>query len=100
MGVKRDVTFALHSCYMWAFFEWCSRGECYIGSCGEGFLRVFLLCMGLTTTIRGVVPSGWAGCFMLRAMGRFNRSLLRFCPAFHIAIFDVGLNLFLLNYRK
>ena len=54
----------------------------------------FLLCMGLTTIIRGVVPSGWAGCFMLRAMGCFNRSLLRFCPAFHIAIFDVWLNCF------
>nr|DAO63529.1 MAG TPA: hypothetical protein [Caudoviricetes sp.] len=40
MRVKRDVTSALHSCYMWSFFEWCSRGECYIGSCGEGFSGV------------------------------------------------------------
>ena len=66
----------------------------------RGFRVFLLLCMGLTTTIRGIIPSGWAGCFILRAMGCFNRSLLRFCPAFHIAIFNVGLNLFLLNYRK
>lgn len=66
----------------------------------RGFRVFLLLCMGLTTTIQSVVPSVWAGCFMLRAMGCFNRSLLRFCPALHIAIFDVGLNLFLLNSRK
>ena len=66
----------------------------------RGFRVFLLLCKGLTTTIQSVVPSVWAGCFMLRAMGCFNRSLLRFCPALHIAIFDVGLNLFLLNYRK
>lgn len=88
MGVKRDVTSALHSCYMWAFFEWCSRGECYIGSCGEGFSRVFLFCMGLTNTIRGVVYSGWAGCLLLRTMGRFIRFLLCF-PYSNIRCSDI-----------